>query len=98
MADLYFGIKVFGLSILCLFGFIVFMLLTIQSISSIIREKRIVKYLTSIGYKRELISTAAFGDNHHYGYTRPRGDGWNDVIHDSELTHLSISKIKKKYM
>ena len=97
MTDLYFGIRLFCLATLCVLGLIVFMFIVIKSISLTIREKRIGKYLTSIGYKRELISTAAFGDNHHYGYTRPRDDGWNDVIHDSELTHLSISEIKKKY-
>ena len=97
MTDVYFGIKLIGCAIVI--GFIIFMFLTIfiNSMLSSIKESRIEKYLTSIGYKRELISTASVGTNHTYGYKRPKGDGRSDIIRDYELRDKSLKQVKQKY-
>ena len=60
-------------------------------------ESKIEKYLISIGYKRELISTASVGTNHTYGYKRQKDDGWNDIIRDYELSGMSLKQVKQKY-
>ena len=66
---------------------LVMLLLIGTSLISSYKEKRIRKYLLSIGYKRELIST-----DHTYGYTKS-----HSVIHDYELKGMSLKKIKEKY-
>lgn len=97
MTDLYFGFQ-FILELIVILLFVsIFIALLIKSIISNYRFKRIDKYLTSIGYKRTLISTASFGDNHTYGYKRPNENGGNDIIRDYELIGMELKQIKKKY-
>lgn len=97
MTDLYFKIKlIYGAVVLSV---IILILLTslVKCLSVSIKENRIEKYLTSIGYKRELISTASVGTNHTYGYVRVKDNGTRDVIRDYELKGMSFKQIKLKY-
>jgi hypothetical protein len=97
MTELYFGIKLVGIAIVAGLFILVFLSMFIKILAASIRESRIEKYLVSIGYKRELISTASVGTNHTYGYKRLRGDGWHDIIRDYELKNMSVKQVKKKY-
>lgn len=97
MTDLYFGIKLIGLAITIGLFVLIFLLIFIRCILSSIKESRIEKYLTSIGYERELISTASVGDNHTYGYKRHNDRGWPDIIRDYELRGMSLKQVKQKY-
>lgn len=97
MTDLYFGIKlIVGAIIFGFFALIIFIWFIDCSIS-FYKEYKIAKYLISIGYKRELISTASVGTNHTYGYIRRKKDNW-DVIRDYELKGMSLKQVKKKYI
>ena len=97
MVDLYFKIKlIYGAIITGLFILILLSIL-IKCLSDSIREIRIETYLISIGYKRELISTASVGTNHTYGYVRVEDNGTHDVIRDYELKGMSFKQIKQKY-
>jgi hypothetical protein len=97
MTELYFGIKLIGIAIVIGLFALIFLLIFIKILIASIRESRIERYLISIGYKRELISTASVGTNHTYGYKRVRDDGWYDIIRDYELKNMSIKQVKKKY-
>ena len=97
MADLYFGIKLIGGAIVVGLLVLISLSIFIKCLISSFKENRIEKYLTSIGYKRELISTASVGTNHTYGYERHRDDGWSDIIRDYELRGMSLKQIKQKY-
>ena len=97
MTELYFGIKLIGIVIVIGLFVIVFLSIFIKLLIASIRESRIEKYLMSIGYKRELISTAPVGTNHTYGYKRPKNDGWSDIIRDYELRGMSLKQVKQKY-
>lgn len=97
MTDLYFGIKLIGGAIVIGFLVLTFLIIFIKCLVSSIKESRIKKYLESIGYKRELISTASVGTNHTYGYKRPKNDGWSDIVRDSELRGMSLKQVKQKY-
>ena len=98
MTDLYFGIKLIGGAIIIGLFVLMFLSLFIKCLIASFKETRIEKYLISIGYKRELISTASFGTNHTYGYKRPKNDGWSDIIRDSELRGMSLKQVKQKYI
>ena len=97
MTDLYFGIKLIGGAIIIVFIVLVCFILFIKYLISSFKEDRIRKYLESIGYERELISTASVGTNHHYGYKRVRDDVWHDIIRDSELKGMSLKQVKHKW-
>jgi hypothetical protein len=97
MTELYFGIKLISITIVVGLFVLVFLSIFIKILSASIKESRIEKYLISIGYKRELISTASVGINHTYGYKRLRDDGWHDIIRDYELKNMSVKQVKKKY-
>lgn len=97
MTELYFGIKLVGIAITVGLFVLVFLLTFIKFLAASIKESRIEKYLTSIGYKRELISTASVGTNHTYGYKRLKNDGWSDIIRDYELRGMSLKQVKQKY-
>lgn len=97
MTDLYFGIKLIGGAIVIGFIILTCLILFIKCLISSIKVSRIEKYLTSIGYKRELISTASVGTNHTYGYKRPKDNGWCDIIRDYELRGMSLKQVKQKY-
>lgn len=97
MTDLYFGIKLIGGAIVIVLVALLVLVLFIHSLIHSYKENRIRKYLESIGYERELISTASVGTNHHYGYKRVRDDRHWDIIRDSELIGMSIKQVKKKY-
>lgn len=97
MTDLYFRIKLIGDAIVIGFIILACLILFIKCLISSVKESRIEKYLTSIGYKRELISTASVGTNHTYGYRRPKDDGWSDIIRDNELRDMSFKQVKQKY-
>ena len=98
MTNLYFGIKLWIGAIFVGFFVICLLFILFSGLKAHIRQNRINRYLTSIGYKRELISTAAFGTNHTYGYKRLKDNGWSDIIRDNELSGMSIKQIKKKYI
>lgn len=98
MIDLYFGIKLIGEAIIIGLFVLVSLSLFIKGLIASFKETRIEKYLISIGYKRELISTASVGTNHTYGYKRPKNDGWSDIIRDSELRGMSLKQVKQKYI
>lgn len=93
MAELYFKLKLIGNVIVLGFFALVFMFLLVKSIIISMRARKIDQYLTSIGYKRELISTASVGTNHTYGYTRNCGE----IIYDRELKNISLKQVKQKY-
>ena len=97
MTELYFVIKLVGIAIVVVLFVLIFLSIFIKTLIASIRENRIEKYLISIGYKRELISTASVGTNHTYGYKRLRDDGWHDIIRDYELKNMSVKQVKKKY-
>ena len=97
MIELYFGIKLVGIAVAVGLFIIIFLSIFIRFLIASIKENRIEKYLISIGYKRELISTASVGTNHTYGYKRLRDDGWHDIIRDYELKNMSVKQVKKKY-
>lgn len=97
MTELYFEIKLIGIAIVIGLFALIFLLIFIKILIASIRESRIERYLISIGYKRELISTASVGTNHTYGYKRVRDDGWYDIIRDYELKNMSVKQVKKKY-
>ena len=97
MTELYFGIKLIGAAIVIGLFVLVFLSIFINGLVSSIKENRIEKYLISIGYKRELISTASVGTNHTYGYKRLKNDGWSDIIRDYELRGMSLKQVKQKY-
>lgn len=97
MTDLYFGIKLISGAIVIGLFVLIFLSIFIKCLISSIKESRIEKYLTSIGYKRELISTASVGTNHTYGYKRHKNDGWSDIIRDYELRGMSLKQVKQKY-
>lgn len=98
MTDLYFGIKLIGGAIVIGLFVLIFLSLFIKYLIASLKESRIEKYLISIGYERELISTASVGTNHTYGYKRARDDGWYDIIRDSELKGMSLKQVKQKYI
>lgn len=90
--NLYFKIKLIG--DLFIIGMVILIVL-VFFIKDFIRSyklNKIKEFLLSIGYKRELISTAAFGTNHTYGYRRE-----GDIIRDYELNGMSLNQIKEKY-
>ena len=97
MTDLYFGIKL--ISGVVVIGLVALLLLVlfIHILICSYKENRIKKYLESIGYERELISTASVGTNHHYGYKRVRDDGHWDIIRDGELIGKTFKQVKNKY-
>lgn len=97
MTELYFGIKLIGGAIIIGLTILIFLSVFIKLLFVSIKESKIKKYLISIGYKRELISTASVGTNHTYGYKRLRDDGWHDIIRDYELKNMSVKQVKKKY-
>ena len=97
MTDLYFGIKLIGGAIIIGFIILTCLILFIKCLISSFKEDRIRKYLESISYKRELISTASVGTNHTYGYKRPKDNGRNDIIRDYELRGMSLKQVKQKY-
>lgn len=98
MIELYFGIKlIYGAIIIGLIILFCLILPIKYSISSF-KEDRIRKYLESIGYRRELISTASFGTNHTYGYKRFKDNGKSDIIYDYELRGMSLKQVKQKYI
>lgn len=97
MTELYFGLKLIGIVIVIGLFVIVFLSIFIKLLIVSIRESMIEKYLISIGYKRELISTASVGTNHTYGYKRPKNDGLSDIIRDYELKGMSLKQVKQKY-
>lgn len=97
MTELYFGIKLIGGAIIIGLTILIFLSIFIKLLIASIKESKIEKYLISIGYKRELISTASVGTNHTYGYKRIRDDGWHDIIRDYELKNMSVKQVKKKY-
>lgn len=97
MTELYFGIKLVGIAVVVGLFVLAFLSIFIRLLIASIKESRIEKYLISIGYKRELISTASVGTNHTYGYKRVRDDGWHDIIRDYELKNVSVKQVKKKY-
>lgn len=97
MTELYFGIKLVGIAVVVGLFILIFLSIFIKLLITSIKESRIEKYLISIGYKRELISTASVGTNHTYGYKRVRDDGWHDIIRDYELKNMSVKQVKKKY-
>ena len=98
MTELYLGIRLIngaiGIRFIILFCLIIF----IKYLISLFKEDRIRKYLESIGYRRELISTASFGNNHTYGYKRLKDNGMSDIIYDYELRGVSIKQVKQKYI
>lgn len=98
MTELYFGLKLIGIAIVIGLFVLIFLSIFIKTLIVSIKESRIEKYLISIGYKRELISTASVGTNHTYGYQRARDDGWHDIIRDYELKNMSVKQVKKKYI
>lgn len=95
--EMYFKLKFIGE--LAMIGLVLLILLVLFVAKMIVTLKasRIEKYLVSIGYKRELISTASFGTNHTYGYRRTKEDGELDVIRDYELKGMTLKQIKEKY-
>ena len=97
MTDLYFGIKLIGNSIVIGLVVLLVLVLFVHYLIHSHKENRIKKYLESIGYERELISTASVGTNHHYGYKRVRDDGHWDIIRDSELIGKTLKQVKQKY-
>lgn len=97
MIELYFGIKLVGLAIVIGLFVLIFLFALIQGLISSFKKSRVEKYLTSIGYKRKLIDTAAFGDNHTYGYRRFKNEGLSDIIRDYELKGMSLKQVKQKY-
>lgn len=97
MIELYFQIKLIGGAIIIGLIILIFLSIFIKLLFISIKENKIEKYLISIGYKRELISTASVGTNHTYGYKRLRDGGWHDIIRDYELKNMSVKQIKKKY-
>lgn len=98
MTDLYFKIKLIGSAIFIGLVVSIFLFIFINSWVSALKEKRIEKYLTSIGYKRELISTASFGTNHTYGYKRYKDGRLIDIVRDSELQGKPFKQIKREYV
>jgi hypothetical protein len=97
MTELYFGIKLVGYAIVIGLFVLIFLAIFIKCLISSIKESRVEKYLISIGYKRELISTASVGTNHTYGYKRLNNDSWNDIVRDYELKGVSLKQVKQKY-
>ena len=97
MTELYFGIKLIGRAVVIGLFVLVSLLLFIKCLISLTKAKRIEKYLISIGYKRELISTASVGNDHTYGYKRVKDDGWHDIIRDYELRGMPLKQVKQKY-
>ena len=98
MTELYFEIKLAGVTVLVGLFVLTFLSIFIMFLIASIRENRIKKYLVSIGYIRKLISTASVGTNHTYGYKRLRDDGWYDIIRDYELIGMSLKQVKQKYV
>lgn len=98
MTDLYFKIKLIGGAICIGLVVSIFLFIFIHCWISELKEKRIEKYLISIGYKRELISTAAFGTNHTYGYKRYEDGRLTDIIRDGELQGKPFKQIKREYV
>lgn len=97
MTELYFKMRLIGFSIIVSVCILIFLFVFIKILVASFKEKRIEKYLTSIGYKRELISVASVGTNHTYGYKRYTNNVLSDIIRDYELKNMSIKQIKKKY-
>ena len=98
MIKLYFGIKLISIAVVVGLFVTIFLLIFIKTLIASIRENRIERYLISIGYKRELISTASVGTNHTYGYKRLRDDRRHDIIRDYELRDISLKQVKQKYI
>ena len=94
MTDIYFGIKLILAAFIL--GFMVVLIPLILMVIWIdnIRYKRIAKHLESIGCERYLISTAAWGNNHTWGWKREEPFL---LIRDSELRDMKLKEIKRKY-
>lgn len=97
MTELFFTIKMVCSAVVIGLIILFCLILLVKHLISSFKEERIKKYLTSIGYRREIISTASFGYNHTYGYRRYKEDGWSDVIRDYELSGMSLKQVKNKY-
>ena len=94
MTDLYYGIKIIFAAFI--FGSMIALIPLILIVTWIdnIRYKRITKYFESIGCERYLISTAAWGNNHTWGWKREEPFL---LIRDSELRDMKLKDIKKEY-
>lgn len=97
MTDLYFGIKLVIGAIVTGFFVICLLVILFQAFKEQIRHNRIDKYMTSIGFKRGLIRTAAFGDNHTYGYRKEYDNRHSEIIEDNEFRNMSLREIKKRW-
>lgn len=99
MTELYFGLKTVG--IISILGIVLigglFLVVATKVTLEFIKDSRKENYLNSLGYERILLNTAAFGDNHTYGYRKKDNDGYFIIIRDSELKGLSLKQIKQKY-
>lgn len=95
--ELYFRIKLIYTAIVVGLLALISLSTFIKILIASIRENRIEKYLISIGYKKELISTASVGTNHTYGYRRSRDDGGGDIIRGYDLRGMSLKQVKQKY-
>ena len=94
MTDIYYGIKIILAA--CILGLMVALIPLIFIVTWIdtIKEKRVAKYFESIGCERYLISTAAWGNNHAWGWRREEPFL---LVRDSEISGMKLKEIKKEY-
>lgn len=96
MTEIYFGLEVLGGIVVVGLLSILFLVVFIKLLAESVKKTRTERYLESLGYERVLLNTAAFGDNHTYGYRKKDDDGYFVIISDSELKGLSLKQIKQK--
>lgn len=94
MTDVYFGIKLILAA--CMIGLMILLIpiMLIMTWIDNIKEKRVAKYFESIGCERYLISTAAWGNNHTWGWRREEPFL---LVRDSELQGMKLKEIKKEF-
>ena len=63
-------------------------------IKDIIREKRIYKFFTKHGYKREIFGVPSFGDGAFYGWIR---ESDNKHVDERDIRGLKVKRIKELY-
>lgn len=91
----YFKLKYYEEFVIPIALFVIYVLISAIIITKkTIREKRIHKFFTKHGYKRELFGVPSFGDGAFYGWVR---ESDNKRADDRDIRGLKVKRIKELY-
>lgn len=95
--DTYFTIKLVGPIVILSALVLILLGIIISGCIDHIRNKIKIKYIESLGFKRELESVSAFGGVSHYWYVKRNSEGLiEDYIRESTLKRSKLKNIKNK--